>query len=295
MRIVVVGASGYGNVGDDTYPIVLQEQLPDHELLFFNSTRPERFPDDVSLVVLGGGGLIFQSDQPYLRAHLSYMTWYLDEAKQRGIPWGFVSCGLQLTRLNGAYDLRPLDDWAPLLAAASFITVRSRTCARLINELIGQDKARFFPDLAYLFQPECQKTTSTEKLLGLIPAGGVTPTNETIRSLIDPFLAVGFDMYVMNMGAPADGRIHIERAADVYPAAERIPWARPHDAFRRIRQSSYVVTGRYHGMVFAQTSGIPFFRSMRAQYKLVEEDIFVDRTTAAGHITTLCDAIAEFS
>ena len=30
MKIAFVGASGYGNVGDDTYPLVFREHLPDH-------------------------------------------------------------------------------------------------------------------------------------------------------------------------------------------------------------------------------------------------------------------------
>ena len=65
---------------------------------FFNSDLPCSFPDNVAFVVVGGGGLIYQSQQLRLRGHLSCITWYLDEARKRDIPWGFLSCGLQLRK-----------------------------------------------------------------------------------------------------------------------------------------------------------------------------------------------------
>jgi hypothetical protein len=61
MKIAFVGASGYGNVGDDTYPLVFAQQLPEHELVIYNSDLPTALPDDLALLVLGGGGILYNN------------------------------------------------------------------------------------------------------------------------------------------------------------------------------------------------------------------------------------------
>ncbi|WP_075089868.1 hypothetical protein [Verrucomicrobium spinosum] len=95
MKIAFVGASGYGNVGDDTYPLVFQEQFRGAELLFFNSDLPAEMPSDLDLVVLGGGGIIYNSathdESP--SPHFRCMQFYMDHAIASGTPWGFLSCG----------------------------------------------------------------------------------------------------------------------------------------------------------------------------------------------------------
>ena len=58
MKILFVNAMGYGNIGDDTYPIIFKRYFEfDHDLYFMNSdVKP--IPKDLDLIVFGGGGLI---------------------------------------------------------------------------------------------------------------------------------------------------------------------------------------------------------------------------------------------
>ena len=99
MKIAWVGASGYGNVGDDTYPLVFAQQWPEHEWVIYNSDLPAALPEDLTLLVLGGGGILYNNpkegqadaESPHFRA----MKFYMDAAIARGIPWGILSCGFQ--------------------------------------------------------------------------------------------------------------------------------------------------------------------------------------------------------
>ena len=188
-----------------------------------------------------------------------------------------------------------MDEWIPYLQSSRLITVRSRTCQQIVNRLLGRNAAQFYPDLAYLFHPIPTGVAQQKRLVGLVPAGDVRPDNRFVQALIAPFLSTGHEMYVMNMGAEADGIAHMRRAARHYPHAERIPSADPYTAYLQIKKSSFLVTGRYHGLVFARSCGVPFFRSSRAHYKLCEEDIFTDTRSAIEHIHTLQDSLVRIA
>ncbi|MCH7726601.1 MAG: hypothetical protein IH991_09005, partial [Planctomycetes bacterium] len=197
MKIAFVGASGYGNIGDDMYPLVLREHFPNHELLFFNSDLPDPLPDDLGLLVLGGGGLIY--DSPRLPAHFQYMRFYMNAARERGIPWGFIGCGLQLRRTDDGYDIGALEPWIQYLSTADFLTVRSAKCVEIISKLTGHNRAVYFPDLGYLFNPIDARSQVRQKRITLIPAGGLTTSNKAVCHLIEPFLSVGYELVVMGM------------------------------------------------------------------------------------------------
>lgn len=290
MKIAFVGASGYGNMGDDMYPLVFREHFPGHELLFFNSDLPESLPDDLELLVLGGGGLIYNS--PRSPAHFGYMQFYMDVAREREIPWGFVGCGLQLRPTDNGYDIDALEPWVEYLRAADFLAVRSAKCVEIISSLTGHHRAVYFPDLGYLFDPIDARNQLRKDRVTLVPAGDLNTDNKAVRHLIDPFLSVGYELVVMGMGASCDDEIHIECASKAYPQAEIVRPSDPITAIGVISQSRFVITGRFHGMVFSRVAGVPFYVPADGAYKVREEDLRSDTQAAIGHIRLLNEVIA---
>ncbi|WP_395748066.1 polysaccharide pyruvyl transferase family protein [Prosthecobacter sp.] len=288
MKIAFVGASGYGNVGDDTYPLVFAQQLPEHEVVVYNSDLPDRLPEDVGMVVIGGGGVLHNvgaepedAESPHLRC----MKFYMDAAIERGIPWGFLSCGFQFqVHRDGAYAAA-LKPWVPYLKGASFITLRSRECVRIAGEISGRTDAEFYPDAAYLYRPALAADQNGS--VTIVPAGLVNPRNVLINHYLRQFAASDAPVCWLSMGARVDDGWMLEEVATRFPEARIVECVSPEVAFRQISASRFVITGRYHGMVFARSSRVPFITPVDVPYKLRHEDYAVPMADAAGHFEVL--------
>jgi hypothetical protein len=297
MKIALVGASGYGNVGDDTYPLVFREQLAEHKIVVFNSDLPAAMPPGVDLLVFGGGGLIYNTvmEPPEAESpHFCQMKFYLEWARSEGVPWGFSSCGFQFEGDQSGRNKRALEPWKPWLRGARFITLRSPACQRLAVELAGREDSRFFPDAACLYAPRVRTKASRVKTLTIVPAGVVRPGEPALVHLLRPYLGMkDWRVVWMNMGAPRDGEGHMAAAREQHPSHALIPATTPKDAFQQIAASSLVITGRYHGMVFARACGVPFITFPDAPYKIEQEDFTADPASARGHFDVLRRVIAS--
>lgn len=295
MKIAFVGASGYGNVGDDTYPLVFAQELEGHELLFYNSDLPPSLPEDFGLLVIGGGGVLHNvgaepedAESPHFRC----MQFYMDAAIERGIPWGFLSCGFQFEVHRDAAYATSLKPWVPYLQLAHFISLRSPACVRIAQEISGRADAVFHPDAAYLYHPPVGTMADQTKNVTLIPAGLVNPRNALITHYLRQFAAAGTPVTWLSMGAPVDDGEMLEEAARRFPASKIIVPAHPREAFEHIARSRLVITGRYHGMIFARTSRVPFITPVDVPYKMRSEDDSVPMSDAAGHFDVLRRFIA---
>lgn len=288
MKIAFVGASGYGNVGDDTYPLVFARQLPGHELVIYNSDLPAALPDDLALLVLGGGGILYNNpkdgpadaESPHFRA----MKFYMDAAIARGIPWGILSCGFQFQIKREAEYAAALRPWVPYLRQAAFITLRSPNCVRIAQEISGRDDARFFPDAAYLYEPQVE---AEQQVITLVPAGLVNARNTLIHHYMRQFAASGTPTCWLGMGAPVDDDKLLAEVAERFPQSQIIVRPGPQAAFETIARSRFVVTGRYHGMIFARVSRVPFITPVDSPYKIRMEDLNADIGAASGHFEVL--------
>lgn len=299
MKIAFVGASGYGNVGDDTYPLVFSQQLPGHELVFYNSDLPSRLPEDLGLLVLGGGGILYnnpkEGPEDAESPHFRCMKFYMDAAIARGIPWGIMSCGFQFrSKREDAYAIA-LQPWVPYLQQARFITLRSPNCQRIARELGARQDVSFFPDAAYLYdgQVGARLGSGAPTVVTLVPAGMINPQNALVQHYMRQFAASGVPTAWVSMGAPVDDDRHLEEAARCYPESEIIARPGPQEAFHRIARSRFVISGRYHGMVFARANGVPFITAQQTPYKLTQEDYRVPFSGAAGHFEVLRQFMAS--
>lgn len=289
MRIAFVGASGYGNLGDDTYRIVFAQQLPEHELVYYNSDVPASLPDNLGMIVIGGGGVLHNvgaEPEHGESHHFRCMRFYIDAAIARGIPWGFLSCGFQFHARRDADYARALKPWVPYLQQASFITLRSRECVRIACEMSGRTDAQFFPDAGYLLNPTGEWEEHAPGVT-IVPAGQVNPHHPLTGHYLRQFAASATPVTWLSMGAAVDDGRLLEEAAQLFPESRIIKGADPETAFRCIAASRLVITGRYHGMVFSRASRVPFITPLEVPYKLRHEDYSAPVTSAAGHFEVL--------
>jgi hypothetical protein len=294
VKIAFVGASGYGNIGDDTYPLVLREHLPEHELIFHNSDLPAELPSDLGAIVLGGGGLIYNTTDPPggESHHFACMRFYMDWARKHGVPWGLLSCGVQIRIGQEDICMESLAPWTPWLQGARFITLRSAACVDVVRSLTGREDVKCFPDLAYLYRPPpAAAKKRTRAPVVFIPAGLVNPRNKFCNHLIRSFASARVPMTWLGMGAHVDDDPHLTEARRAFPEAAILWSPSPEIAFRTIAAARFVLTGRYHGMVFARINRIPFYVPQDAPWKIRNESFDADMRDASGHLRTLRDSL----
>jgi hypothetical protein len=294
VKLAFIGASGYGNIGDDTYPLVLREHLPGHELIFHNSDLPAELPGDLDAVVLGGGGLIYNSTDPPggESHHFACMRFYMDWAKKHGVPWGLLSCGVQIRIGLEDICMESLAPWTPWLQEARFITLRSPACVDVVQKLSGRNDVKYFPDLAYLYRPPPATIRKRRTAMVFIPAGLVNPRNKFCNHLVRLFASAKAPMVWMGMGARVDDDPLLAEARRVFPDAEIMASPSPETAYRTIAAARFVLTGRYHGMVFARTNRVPFYVPQDAPWKIRHETFETPMDEAAGHLRALHEALA---
>jgi hypothetical protein len=286
MKIAFVGASGYGNVGDDTYPLVFRKLFPAHELQFFNSDLPAAMPEDAGLLVVGGGGLLYNVGGKAAgdaSPHFRCLRHYLDWAGQRGLPWGILSCGFQFAPGDEARPADVLAPWIPYLRQAQFVTLRSPRCVEIFRDLTGRSDGQFLPDAAYLYNPVVPSSEGREPMLTIVPAGLVHPRDSFTNHLIRTFRASGGRIRWLSMGAERDDAGPMAEARTRFPEAGFDESRSPERAFAWIGQSHLVYTGRYHGMVFARKNGVPFLVPQQAPYKITHEHYEHPLALAAQH------------
>lgn len=274
MRVAFVGASGYGNVGDDTYPILWRRYFPQVDSRVYNSDLPENgLEDDTDLVVFGGGGLLWYREGD---AHFEYMTYYVEEARRLGIPYGFLSCDFQFIR-NRSDDSSEefvmdevLEKWLPVLREAAFLVLRSRNSVEL---LAGHGvNSLYSPDLAYLYRPS--NMIKAADTITVVPAGGVQAGNRQVEAEIESARTKwpSARLLFLNMGGPV-GDEKTEEFHSKYPGSVCVLSDRsnPEKSLDIISRSHHVITGRYHGLVFARTCGVPCTSYPTGPYKIAFE------------------------
>jgi hypothetical protein len=260
-------------------------------LVIYNSDLPAALPEDLTLLVLGGGGILYNNpkdgqadaESPHFRA----MKFYMDAAIARGIPWGILSCGFQFQFNREAEYTAALKPWVPYLKLAAFITLRSPNCVRIAQELSGRNDVRFFPDAAYLYQPRVELTEEVPRIVTLVPAGLVNARNVLINHYIRQFAASDAQTRWLGMGAPVDDDKLLLEVTAQFPQSQIIARPGPQAAFAAIARSRFVITGRYHGMIFARVSRVPFITPVDSPYKIRMEDLNADISAATGHFEVL--------
>lgn len=284
-RVALIGAWGYGNVGDDAYPLVWRRYFPDVEFILLNSDIPTSIPS-ADLYLFGGGGIVFDNGT----AHFEYMATYVTHAKKVGKPYGFLSVGVQarvnLTDNMSWYLDEALARWAPLLVDAALVTVRDTTS--LLEMQKRGVSVEWFPDLCYLSEGLRE---SLDHLITIIPGPGVAMEFIDFREKLEAYMVEfpSLPLVVMNTGAEESDYM-VDEVTRTYPsmASFKARHTTPQMAQNVIRCSQYVFTGRYHGLIFARAAHKNFWKPrVVSPLKMIAEDTQSDMTLAYGHVAAL--------
>lgn len=238
-------------------------------------------------LIIGGGGILTSKK---LRDS-SVLNYYIKLAMQNNRPIYIISCGVQGKLDNFENDFSM---WKPVFDYASLITVRSPNDKNYIDSITDPRKVFYFRDLGYLYPriANIRKYTNNEKILTLIVAGPVHDKNKEIVDIIKNYDKI----IIMNMGAITDDENNKRMLNMNFPGAkntvkyygsgrakefnnnietqvnqtqmeemlrsDKVSLKNPTDlstekAVEIIYNSSLVLTGRYHGMIFARSLGIP--------------------------------------
>ena len=286
-RVVLIGAWGYGNAGDDAYLDVWRHYFPDVTWIVCNSDLPEVFPA-ADLYLYGGGGILFDNGT----AHFEYMQAYADYAEKAGIPIAFCSVGIQTRANTDDYTEWYVDEalarWSNILRKATFITVRDpKSQALLLERNISAQAA---PDVCHLILGLEPKN---DHFLTVIPGPGCGKVFRDFRSALETKLAEYPDvpLIIMNTGAP-DSDYMVDELSSVYPTMATFKSAQTSVdlVLSVIRNSLYVMTGRYHGLVFARAAGKPFWRAATMRtFKMYAEALAREPFEAALHLQVMSD------
>lgn len=265
MDITIVGANGFGNIGDDAYKQLFAEYLPEHNLLFESPSPDEQSIETADYVVFGGGGLLYNNGYSDGIAHQQNMMTYLNWCQKHKKRFSFISVGCQLLE-----SVNEIDAYRPWLDKADLVLVRSK---RDVEVLGG--KAKYVPDLVYLLKP------STYQIIKPVDTV-IAPYRyaKYIGSIHGSFCLLGFSeddrKYINELGYTGN---YLDR---IRPTAS--------EASRTIADCKQVICGRYHSLVMALTHKKPFV-IIGKQYKMSVEEPPEHISQALENIKQLSEVI----
>lgn len=304
VNILVAGASGYGNIGDDSYREVLGAYSEGRSVHFtFDSPYPDiQSVVESDLLLIGGGGLIYCNDT----AHFDYMSMYLDTAITHKKPFAFISCGVQPRNINGqtltteeiAEQIRP---WKPYLDKAAFISVRSEKDAEIIKSLSTNLSVLYYPDLGYL-TPASSFSLRRPGTTLIIPTKSMVSSLEWKQywnELLDSCTEGDKKNITIVAFSRDDEEVVHQLNAELGVQENLVSRTRfsPREAVALCAEASQVITGRYHGHVLARAAGKSYdeITIIDRRHKSAVENYKQDITLAKGHLTLLSLFIDDYA
>jgi glycosyltransferase involved in cell wall biosynthesis len=271
--VVVVGCSGYGNIGDDLYPEVLKKYIKQTNFIFKNSDEPRKLDRKCKVLIMGPGGIIYQGKT----AHFHYMSQYMDQAIKKNIPIFFISCGVQSEDISA---------WKKYLDYAEVITVRSESDLKSIKEISNNKNIFYYPDLGYIYNEYTAVQNLPKKYTVFCPVTGSLDESIYINTPEK-------ERVLLRMASRTDTDVLYKYWLDKGKAL-LIDETNPAMANFVIKNSQMVYTGRYHGMVLARKNNIPFDTGNARQRKILTEDRGNSIGEAMKHITILRDYLSKY-
>lgn len=273
-KVLVVGATGMGNIGDDLIAISLGEHIRSARpecSIYFSDFRVSRSDlKDFDLIVVGGGGIVYVSlyganDSDNLANYFKIPLW----AKELSIPCLVLGVGVQGRR--DQFSLNPIaaEFLGASLDAASAIVVRDQL-TRLILAPLTKNEITVLPDpvISYADRfPYYEETYNNNSpalaFIGEIFSDRLSFFNQPLRNYSESVIHVleGRDINYFVMSN--DDLPHKDKVVSFFSSKgvechvhdlRKLALEQLIELFRRV---SGVVTTRFHGLVLSIIAGCP--------------------------------------
>jgi len=310
-KILCVGSYDYGNIGDGMYKEIFKKKFSSFDVAFVCDTarinEKRNYIEmkscekdfDFDVLVIGGGGIIKNFED---KLSIAY---YINLAKKLNKPYFMVSVGIQENTILSKKTLKQIK-------GAKIVCLRSSEDYKKIPF----SNVRLCPDLGYLYPSVIGGNFNVKKkYITLIQTGAANINMMYVRAKIDLLLKeyCGSTLLVMNWGGsenPAIAKDFIEYnlfSEDVkkyYPNAlvymgnsisdelKKLRYSNtqtrksdltPESAIKKLSQSYFVITGRYHGVVLSKALDIPYEAMIFTEKCNAEEENLLN-TKEAGKI-----------
>ncbi len=248
LKTLICGAYTYGNQGDDAIKSVSVRMLRDAGVQEITIARP--YPDETlvqwaDVVIIGGGGLLYDSDQVHFDYFFKqYGTWAMQHKKK------LLFCGVGYQGIEQKENISLLNE---LFDYAALINVRQQADADVLHSLGLLQNILVADDLAFAAAANSSYTFSLPRkpALCIIPSR-LSKNFDAYQWMAETAIALGYDLHIA-----------VTSYEDI-PLAEKLNEAiYEHDSIRVFKYLAYgeiihllhqmdvVITARYHGVVFA--------------------------------------------
>ena len=194
LRTYVVGAYGYGNVGDDACRDVIKKELltvcPDAEIISHNPKLYRFNPEYYHILIIGGGGIIYEFVDPSGTHNPTYYLRYSRAMQLFDKKTIALGVGTQ-----GHFTKKGKKVIKETFNNLDLITVRSEESKRDLVDCGVTKKIHVCADLAFMLEPKPPEEyysiiRKKKNLLGIItknkPLLGVCLT-QSVENSIQPF------------------------------------------------------------------------------------------------------------
>lgn len=265
LKVLIANAAGYGNLGDDSVRDALAdaiEQLHPAVKVVCTHPPPEKgLVEEADVIVVGGGGLIYDSDFANVANYMRYLEWAQEFKK----PTALIGVGVQ-----GIFTEKGREYYQKVLNGVDLITTRDQESRDILVNHVGVSApVHVCADLAFLL--ERRLTNKGRKSEGDKPVLGICfrdfhpdfpprkryidSVHEALRRIDDRFklvfLVFSRDDYELNM------RLHSEfKNSGFFFYNYNEGWT-VQKFLPLINQCDLMLCTRYHALIFSILSETP--------------------------------------
>lgn len=146
LKLLIASAAGYGNLGDDSIRDALVDAIvqlhPTVEVICTHPPPEKRLVEEADFIIVGGGGLLYDSDFANVEYYMRYLEW-AQELKKPNVVIGVGVQGISTEKGKKYYQ--------KVLNGADLITTRDRESMEILTRDVGVSAPiHVCADLAFL-------------------------------------------------------------------------------------------------------------------------------------------------
>lgn len=274
-KVLVVGATGMGNIGDDLIAMSLgghiRSAIPGCSIYFSDFRISRSDLEDFDLIVVGGGGIVYVSqfgdnDSDNLANYFKIPLW----ARELSIPCLILGVGVQGRADQFSRNPIASEFLGTSIEAATSIVVRDQL-SRSILAPLTENQITVLPDPVFSYAdqlPHFQSAYDQGGLhsiafIGEIFAERLSFFNQPLRNYGDSIIRLleGHDIryFVMSNDdlSHADRVLSFFASKNVECRVHDLRTSSPQDLLHLFHGMSGIVTTRFHGLVLSIIAGCP--------------------------------------